>query len=128
MLCLGPGSVCDVCLEPFGSDLKAPCSIDCGHVFCLEYVRPIAIYNPQLNIPFSDVLTTYLELYVLFVVPHSLWVTTSGSMSMSILQRVLHPIPTPPLMLQPSRKVAGYKKPSLPLQIKALQKLGFASS
>lgn len=38
MLSLGPGSACDVCLEPFGAELKAPCSISCGHVFCVKYV------------------------------------------------------------------------------------------
>ncbi|THV03525.1 hypothetical protein K435DRAFT_651062 [Dendrothele bispora CBS 962.96] len=36
MLCLGPGSSCDVCLDPFGDDSKAPCSIECGHVFCSD--------------------------------------------------------------------------------------------
>ncbi|KAF9456318.1 hypothetical protein BDZ94DRAFT_1177982 [Collybia nuda] len=35
MLSVGPGSACDVCLEPFGPDVKAPCSIQCGHVFCV---------------------------------------------------------------------------------------------
>ncbi|RDB25733.1 hypothetical protein Hypma_006088 [Hypsizygus marmoreus] len=34
MLSIGPGSVCDVCLEHFGRGDKAPCSILCGHVFC----------------------------------------------------------------------------------------------
>ncbi|KAJ8082660.1 hypothetical protein PM082_008516 [Marasmius tenuissimus] len=34
MLCLNSGSVCDVCLEPFDGDLKAPSAIECGHVFC----------------------------------------------------------------------------------------------
>ncbi|TEB30924.1 hypothetical protein FA13DRAFT_1630185 [Coprinellus micaceus] len=36
MLVAGPNSVCDVCLEPFGCDGKAPCSISCGHVFCVD--------------------------------------------------------------------------------------------
>ncbi|KAJ7769681.1 hypothetical protein DFH07DRAFT_735917 [Mycena maculata] len=36
MLSLGPGSACDVCLEPFRAELKAPCSIPCGHVFCFR--------------------------------------------------------------------------------------------
>ncbi|KAJ6618161.1 hypothetical protein B0H10DRAFT_1267336 [Mycena sp. CBHHK59/15] len=42
MLSLGPGSACDVCLEPFGVELKAPCSIPCGHVFCVNCLQHIA--------------------------------------------------------------------------------------
>ncbi|KAJ7621318.1 hypothetical protein FB45DRAFT_139282 [Roridomyces roridus] len=42
MLSLGPGSACDVCLEPFGTELKAPCSISCGHVFCVNCLQHIA--------------------------------------------------------------------------------------
>ncbi|KAJ4474281.1 hypothetical protein J3R30DRAFT_653547 [Lentinula aciculospora] len=41
MFSLGPGSVCDVCLESFGADLKAPCSISCGHVFCADCLHHI---------------------------------------------------------------------------------------
>lgn len=41
MLSLGSGSVCDVCLEPFGRNQKAPCSIQCGHVFCVECVHSL---------------------------------------------------------------------------------------
>jgi hypothetical protein len=41
MFSLGPGSVCDVCLESFGQDLKAPCSIACGHVFCASCIHHI---------------------------------------------------------------------------------------
>ncbi|KAI3614333.1 hypothetical protein WG66_000191 [Moniliophthora roreri] len=41
MLCLAPGSACDVCLEGFGDALKAPCSIDCGHVFCVDCIDHI---------------------------------------------------------------------------------------
>ncbi|RXW16616.1 hypothetical protein EST38_g9237 [Candolleomyces aberdarensis] len=36
MLAAGPGSCCDVCIEPFGTDGKTPCSITCGHVFCMD--------------------------------------------------------------------------------------------
>ncbi|KAF9447362.1 hypothetical protein P691DRAFT_671645 [Macrolepiota fuliginosa MF-IS2] len=36
MLSLGLGSACDVCLESFGPDAKGPCSIQCGHVFCVD--------------------------------------------------------------------------------------------
>lgn len=36
MLVAGPNSACDVCLENFGRDGKAPCSISCGHVFCVD--------------------------------------------------------------------------------------------
>ncbi|KAJ7251110.1 hypothetical protein B0H12DRAFT_1018771 [Mycena haematopus] len=42
MLSLGPGSACDVCLEPFGAELKAPCSITCGHVFCLNCLQQVS--------------------------------------------------------------------------------------
>jgi len=42
MLTLGPNSTCDVCLEHFGVDHKAPHSICCGHVFCLDCVRRIS--------------------------------------------------------------------------------------
>ncbi|KAJ7097640.1 hypothetical protein C8R44DRAFT_643327 [Mycena epipterygia] len=41
MLSLGPGSACDVCLEPFGAELKAPCSIPCGHVFCVSCLQNV---------------------------------------------------------------------------------------
>ncbi|KAK7049853.1 hypothetical protein VNI00_005283 [Paramarasmius palmivorus] len=36
MLCLASGSVCDVCLDTFGTGDKAPCAIECGHVFCVD--------------------------------------------------------------------------------------------
>ncbi|KAJ7621323.1 hypothetical protein FB45DRAFT_753957 [Roridomyces roridus] len=42
MLCLGPGSACDLCLEPFDTELRAPCSISCGHVFCANCLQHIA--------------------------------------------------------------------------------------
>ncbi|EEB94709.1 hypothetical protein MPER_06433, partial [Moniliophthora perniciosa FA553] len=38
MLSLAQGSASDLCLKAFGDALKAPCSIDCGHVFCVKYV------------------------------------------------------------------------------------------
>ncbi|KAF8882123.1 hypothetical protein BD779DRAFT_1675106 [Infundibulicybe gibba] len=41
MLSLGAGSACDVCLEPFGHESKAPCSIQCGHVFCVDCLNHI---------------------------------------------------------------------------------------
>ncbi|KAJ6498582.1 hypothetical protein C8R47DRAFT_971708 [Mycena vitilis] len=48
MLSLGPGSTCDICLEPFGADLKAPCSIPCGHVFCVNCLHQL----PRPSCPF----------------------------------------------------------------------------
>ncbi|KAJ7810758.1 kinase-like domain-containing protein [Mycena olivaceomarginata] len=42
MLSLCPGSSCDVCLEPFGGEFKVPCSIACGHVFCVDCLRQLA--------------------------------------------------------------------------------------
>ncbi|KAF9527179.1 hypothetical protein CPB83DRAFT_768874 [Crepidotus variabilis] len=41
MLTLSAGSSCDVCFERFGRDLKAPCSIICGHVFCFDCVSHV---------------------------------------------------------------------------------------
>ncbi|KAJ7791710.1 hypothetical protein B0H14DRAFT_190627 [Mycena olivaceomarginata] len=56
MLSLGPGSACDVCLEPFGAELKAPCSIPCGHVFCescLHHVARARSTCPLCRTPFD---------------------------------------------------------------------------
>ncbi|KAJ6598276.1 hypothetical protein DFH09DRAFT_903488 [Mycena vulgaris] len=54
MLSLGPGSACDVCLEPFGAELKAPCSIPCGHVFCVSCLQHLARPNcPLCRLPFN---------------------------------------------------------------------------
>ncbi|KAL0575426.1 hypothetical protein V5O48_006542 [Marasmius crinis-equi] len=41
MLCLSTGSACDVCLEPFGGELKAPSALECGHVFCTGCLNQI---------------------------------------------------------------------------------------
>ncbi|KAJ7069942.1 hypothetical protein C8F01DRAFT_537407 [Mycena amicta] len=41
MLSISPASSCDVCLEPFTEDLKAPCSILCGHVFCSTCLQQV---------------------------------------------------------------------------------------
>ncbi|KAJ7176769.1 hypothetical protein C8R46DRAFT_889424 [Mycena filopes] len=55
MLSLGPGSACDVCLEPFGTDLKAPCSIPCGHVFCVHCLHHLARPTcPLCRTPFDS--------------------------------------------------------------------------
>lgn len=63
ILCLGPGSGCDVCLEPFGNDHKAPCSIDCGHVFCLDCLNHISRAScPLCRIPFE--LGNHVKLHV----------------------------------------------------------------
>ncbi|KAJ7705548.1 hypothetical protein B0H17DRAFT_1299049 [Mycena rosella] len=53
MLSLGPGSACDVCLEPFGVELKTPCSIPCGHVFCVSCLQHIARTCPLCRSPFE---------------------------------------------------------------------------
>ncbi|KAF8347624.1 hypothetical protein F5887DRAFT_881870 [Amanita rubescens] len=42
MLTLNYGSTCDVCLEQYGADHKAPYSIYCGHVFCLDCINRIS--------------------------------------------------------------------------------------
>ncbi|KIL65035.1 hypothetical protein M378DRAFT_77391 [Amanita muscaria Koide BX008] len=42
MLTLGANSTCDVCLEHFGTDHKAPYSIHCGHVFCFDCIRRVS--------------------------------------------------------------------------------------
>lgn len=45
MLVLSPSSTCDVCLEPYrlegenADDLRLPCAIECGHVFCYGCVQ-----------------------------------------------------------------------------------------
>ncbi|KAG7095248.1 hypothetical protein E1B28_006022 [Marasmius oreades] len=41
MLCLSTGAACDVCLDPFGGELKAPSVIECGHVFCVDCLEHI---------------------------------------------------------------------------------------
>ncbi|KAF8915671.1 hypothetical protein CPB85DRAFT_1217506 [Mucidula mucida] len=38
---LGSGSQCDVCLETFSAEERAPCSIECGHVFCLKCLNSL---------------------------------------------------------------------------------------
>ncbi|KAF5390995.1 hypothetical protein D9757_004044 [Collybiopsis confluens] len=54
MFSIGPGSVCDVCLESFGQDLKAPCSISCGHVFCVDCLHHITRQTcPLCRLPFD---------------------------------------------------------------------------
>ncbi|KAJ7100734.1 hypothetical protein B0H15DRAFT_769964 [Mycena belliarum] len=63
MLSLGPGSACDVCLEPFGTELRAPCSIPCGHVFCVSCLQHIARQNcPLCRTPFEARNTIRLHL------------------------------------------------------------------
>ncbi|KIK57314.1 hypothetical protein GYMLUDRAFT_172841 [Collybiopsis luxurians FD-317 M1] len=43
-----------VCLESFGQDLKAPCSISCGHVFCADCLHHITRQTcPLCRIPFD---------------------------------------------------------------------------
>ncbi|KAJ7267310.1 hypothetical protein C8J57DRAFT_363489 [Mycena rebaudengoi] len=42
MLAAGPGSACDVCLDRFRDDVKTPCSISCGHVFCVDCLHQLA--------------------------------------------------------------------------------------
>ncbi|KAJ7916739.1 hypothetical protein B0H13DRAFT_1609053 [Mycena leptocephala] len=62
MLSLGPGSACDVCLEPFGVELKAPCSIPCGHVFCVNCLHQVARPNcPLCRNPFDTRYTIKLH-------------------------------------------------------------------
>ncbi|KAK7454036.1 hypothetical protein VKT23_011547 [Stygiomarasmius scandens] len=41
MLCLASDSSCDVCLDAFDNDLKVPCVLDCGHVFCLSCITRV---------------------------------------------------------------------------------------
>ncbi|KAJ6482486.1 hypothetical protein C8R45DRAFT_303164 [Mycena sanguinolenta] len=54
MLSLGPGSACDVCLDPFGAESKAPCSITCGHVFCVNCLQQVSRPTcPMCRTPFD---------------------------------------------------------------------------
>ncbi|KIY72328.1 hypothetical protein CYLTODRAFT_388978 [Cylindrobasidium torrendii FP15055 ss-10] len=41
-LLLGSGSTCDVCLDAFDADNCAPCSIECGHIFCLKCLNALS--------------------------------------------------------------------------------------
>ncbi|KAK1229436.1 hypothetical protein PQX77_007484 [Marasmius sp. AFHP31] len=54
MLCLSTGSVCDVCLEPFDGDLKAPSAIECGHVFCERFVVHHVLGTTKHSSPFAQ--------------------------------------------------------------------------
>ncbi|KAG5337313.1 hypothetical protein C0989_009680 [Termitomyces sp. Mn162] len=51
MLTLGPGSVCDICLEAFGSGFKAASAIVCGHAFCSECIDQLRSAPPTTNHP-----------------------------------------------------------------------------
>lgn len=64
MLSLGPGSSCDVCFDRFGEDSKAPCSIECGHVFCHGCINQIQLPHlcPLCRKPFNIDLCTKLHL------------------------------------------------------------------
>ncbi|KAF8815564.1 hypothetical protein BYT27DRAFT_6678592 [Phlegmacium glaucopus] len=53
MLVLGPGSNCDICFERFGQDHKAPCSITCGHVFCVSCIGQVKTLCPLCRLPFD---------------------------------------------------------------------------
>ncbi|KAJ6551218.1 hypothetical protein B0H19DRAFT_164463 [Mycena capillaripes] len=65
MLSLGPGSACDVCLEPFGAELKAPCSIPCGHIFCVNCLHQVARPTcPLCRTPFDTRHTIKLHIDV----------------------------------------------------------------
>ncbi|KAF8066665.1 hypothetical protein FPV67DRAFT_1417292 [Lyophyllum atratum] len=54
MLSIGPGSACDVCLEPYGRGNKSPCSILCGHVFCIDCVNRLRASNVNAAHPEID--------------------------------------------------------------------------
>ncbi|KAK7023117.1 RING-type domain-containing protein, partial [Favolaschia claudopus] len=72
MLSLGPGSACDVCLDPFGADSKAPCSILCGHVFCVGCLRNIARPTcPLCRTPFDTRHTIRLHIDLDSITPSS---------------------------------------------------------
>ncbi|KAG6887659.1 hypothetical protein C0992_011303 [Termitomyces sp. T32_za158] len=51
MLTLGPGSVCDICIEAFGTGLKVASAIICGHVFCSECIDKLRTAPPTTNHP-----------------------------------------------------------------------------
>ena len=42
MLVVHPSSQCDVCLDAYtwSTPAKSPHAIQCGHIFCYEYVSP----------------------------------------------------------------------------------------
>ncbi|KAJ6598283.1 hypothetical protein DFH09DRAFT_1022617 [Mycena vulgaris] len=65
MLTLGPGSACDVCLDPFDAELKVPCSISCGHVFCVNCLQHIARPTcPLCRTPFDTPHTIRLHIHL----------------------------------------------------------------
>ncbi|TFK67212.1 hypothetical protein BDN72DRAFT_112218 [Pluteus cervinus] len=65
MLSLAPGSTCDVCLETFGQENKAPCSIPCGHVFCVGCLHHIGRPScPLCRVPFTQQSVTKLHVDV----------------------------------------------------------------
>jgi hypothetical protein len=57
MLIVKASSSCDVCLEPFqlrpdsSPVVRAPCAIDCGHIFCSTYVR-VSNFQPLTSPPY----------------------------------------------------------------------------
>ncbi|KAF8201315.1 hypothetical protein K438DRAFT_1582265 [Mycena galopus ATCC 62051] len=76
MLSLAPGSACDVCLEPFGAELKAPCSIPCGHVFCVNCLHQVARPScPLCRTPFDTRQTIKLHIDLDSISPSSLELT-----------------------------------------------------
>lgn len=63
MITLGPDSLCDVCLDTFDRNQRAPCSIECGHVFCLGCLSNLSRANCPLCRSQIDRLT-YVKLHV----------------------------------------------------------------
>lgn len=54
MLNITPGSICDVCLEPFGRDTRIPTSVLCGHIFCSECINNLRASNAHPYCPDVD--------------------------------------------------------------------------
>ncbi|KAH9072955.1 hypothetical protein EDB83DRAFT_2313075 [Lactarius deliciosus] len=56
MLVVKASSSCDVCLEPFqlradsSPIIRAPCAIDCGHIFCSTYFDPRAVRRLHIDV------------------------------------------------------------------------------
>ncbi|KAF7377574.1 RING-type domain-containing protein [Mycena sanguinolenta] len=72
MLSLGPGSACDVYLEPFGAESKAPCSITCGHVFCVNCLQQVSrLTCPLCRTPFDPRHTIRLQIDLDYISPFS---------------------------------------------------------
>ncbi|KAF8154549.1 hypothetical protein B0H34DRAFT_660395 [Crassisporium funariophilum] len=89
MLTLGAGSSCDICFEKFGQDLKAPCSITCGHVFCAGCINNITRLCPLCRTPFEKHFCIKLHLDVDGIPPERLGTVNADTQEAQRLQQAI---------------------------------------